>query len=317
MSVNNAHQGTRAVTAGPLHQRRFLPSFSVLRSFESAARHQSFTLAAQELHLTQSAISRQIKELEAAIGVDLFRRVGRRVELTASGEAFAAELAEDLERIRQTVLRAIAAGERSRILRIATLPTFASRWLIPRLRDFEARHPNIEINLAARLKPFSLAQERFDAAFHFGAEDWPDTTMDKLCDEIMVPVASLDFVKRHKIDAPAKLLTAPLLHLETRPAAWSDWFRLMDFDDVGALPGKYFDQFSMIIAGAVASLGAALLPSYLIEDELADGRLMEISSTYLSTPNSYYLVRPVGVENPDLDDFANWLQALMPSPLNQ
>jgi len=234
-----------------------MPSFAVLRSFECAARHQSFTLAAEELSLTQSAISRQIKELELAIGADLFRRVGRRVELTERGAAFAADLRLDLERISSTVL-----------------PTFASRWLIPRLPSFEARHPDIQIHLSVRENTFNLVREHFDAALHFGPPVWPDGNLEKLCTEVMVAVASPSLIASHGIVDANHLLEAPLIHLETRP------------------------QFAMVISGAIASLGAAILPSYLIEAELADGRLKAISDVGLSTNNAYYIATPTGIHNP-------------------
>jgi LysR family transcriptional regulator, glycine cleavage system transcriptional activator len=134
-------------------QRRFLPSYAVLRSFDSAARHESFTLAAKELNLTQGAISRQVKELEQIVGVNLFRRVGRRVVLTRAGQKFASDLVIDLGNLRHTVMRAISVGDMNSSLRVATLPAFASRWLIPKLSGFNKTHPNVEIS------PFILANK--------------------------------------------------------------------------------------------------------------------------------------------------------------
>jgi len=254
-------------------QRRFMPSFAVLRSFECAARHQSFTLAAEELSLTQSAISRQIKELELAIGADLFRRVGRRVELTERGAAFAADLRLDLERI-------------------------SSTWLIPRLPSFEARHPDIQIHLSVRENTFNLVREHFDAALHFGPPVWPDGNLEKLCTEVMVAVASPSLIASHGIVDANHLLEAPLIHLETRPLAWNEWFSAAGIKDNGIMGGKQYGQFAMVISGAIASLGAAILPSYLIEAELADGRLKAISDVGLSTNNAYYIATPTGIHNP-------------------
>ena len=293
--------------AKAVFRRRFLPSFSVLRSFESAARHESFTLAAEELNLTQSAISRQIKELESAIGVELFRRVGRRVQLSEAGSAFAEELAQDLERIRQTVFRAIAAGDRGVALRIAVLPTFASRWLIPRLPSFEALCPDIQINVSARPERFDLNREHYDVALHFGQPNWPEAKMQKLCEEKMLPVAAPAFIKRFAVRSPASLLEAPLLHLESRPWAWNDWFDAVGIEKLGALGGKQFGQFSMIIAGAIAGLGAALVPSFLIEKELADGRLTLLNPVGLTTQNAYYIVTPKGSVSPQVSAFTEWM----------
>lgn len=291
------------------YRRRFLPSHAVLRSFECAARHQSFTIAAEELHLTQSAISRQVKELEHAVGTELFRRVGRRVVLTEAGQNLAAELALDLERIQQTLFRAIASGDRGGALRIAVLPTFASRWLVPRLPKFAQLHPETEVSLATRMRPFDLTREKFDLAIHFGRDDWPDSKMALLCNEEMVAVSSPQFKEKFNISSPGELANAPLLHLETRATAWADWFHECGVTSKKVYPGRHFDQFSMVIAGALVSLGAALLPKYLIEDELDDGRLLILDETILRTHNSYFIVTENGPTNPRVETFTKWIQS--------
>lgn len=296
-------------------QRRFMPSFAVLRSFECAARHQSFTLAAEELSLTQSAVSRQIKELELAIGADLFRRVGRRVELTDRGAVFAAGLRFDLEQIRTTVFQAITASDDQTVLRVAVLPTFASRWLIPRLPDFEALHPNIQIHLSVRENTFNLVREHFDAALHFGPPVWPDGNLAELCTEVMIPVASPSLIASHDIFEVEDLLKSPLIHLESRPLAWNDWFSIAGLKKLGVLGGKQYGQFSMVIAGAIASLGAAILPSYLIEAELADGRLRAIGEVSLSTQNAYYIATPKGIDNPAIEAFSTWVRGQINNPV--
>ncbi len=289
--------------------RRYLPTHAVLRSFECAARHESFTLAAEELHLTQSAISRQVKELEAAIGADLFRRVGRRVVLTDAGDNLAAELAIDLENIRQTVLRAIAAGDQGTSLHIAVLPTFASRWLIPRLPEFAKLYPDITVNLATRLEPFDLAAQRLDIAIHFGRENWPDTKMTRIFEEQMIAVCAPAFKTKHQLSEISQLKSLPLLHLETRPLAWADWFAKLEIDNAKANSGTHFDQFSMLIAGAVASLGAALIPQYLIERELANGSLVQLGSTSLGTNKGYFIVTAAGTTRPGVKEFSDWIQS--------
>jgi LysR family glycine cleavage system transcriptional activator len=296
------------MTSNSTLQRRYLPSHAILRSFECAARYESFTLAAEELHLTQSAVSRQVKELEQCVGVDLFRRVGRRVVLTEAGLNLANELSVDLENIRQTVLRAIASGERGSSLRIAVLPTFASRWLIPRLPEFSQQNPDITVNLSTRLKPFDMSKERFDMAIHFGTDDWPDTKMVRIFEEEMIAVSSPGFRAHHEIDSHEKLEGVPLLHLETRPVAWSEWFSRADINDKQANSGRQFDQFSMLIAGALASLGAALLPEYLIERELQAASLIRLSEVSLVTKNSYYIVTPAGTNRPDAVTFTKWMK---------
>ncbi|MFK5980652.1 MAG: LysR substrate-binding domain-containing protein [Rhizobiaceae bacterium] len=288
-------------------QRRFLPSHSVLRSFEAAARHESFTLAAEELNLTQSAISRQVKELEAVVGADLFRRVGRRVLLTKAGQTLAVDLAVDLENIRRTMMRAISAGDMNSTIRVATLPTFASRWLIPRLPNFAELHPNLEINLSTRLIPFDMEVEHFDVAIHFGEKNWPNTDMRLLCSETMIPVSSPAFREHHKISTVSDLANSPLLHMSTRPTAWQEYLQRQSLEDETYLTGKYFDQFSMVIAGAVASLGAALIPRYLIEQEMYTGALEILIDETITTDNSYFVVTPASQKSKNANAFCDWL----------
>lgn len=290
-------------------QRRFLPSHAILRSFECAARLESFTKAAEELHLTQSAISRQVKELEQIIGVDLFQRVGRQVVLSEAGKNLANDLVTDLENVRQSVLRAISAGERGKPVRVAILPTFANRWLIPRLADFSKLYPDITINLATRLKPFDMRKERFDLAIHFGLDDWPDTKMVRIFEEEMIAVFSREFQRKYNIVEPEQLKNVPLLHLETRPTAWRDWFKSYDNMEQSAYPGQHFDQFSMLIAGALASLGAALLPKYLIEKELDTGGLVRLGKAGLKTNKSYFIVTPAGSRKSHVEVFSKWIKS--------
>ncbi|MBZ0260833.1 MAG: LysR family transcriptional regulator [Hyphomicrobiales bacterium] len=288
-------------------QRRFLPSHFLLRSFDAAARLESFTLAAKELNLTQSAISRQVKELEQIVGVDLFRRVGRRVILTRAGQKFAGDLAIDLGNLQRTVMRAISAGDMNSSLRVATLPTFACRWLVPRLSGFNKTHPNVEISLSTRLKPFDLEEEHFDLAIHFGQQNWPNTDMLLLCSEVMIPVASPDFVRTHGISSLEDLARAPLLHLSTRPTVWLDYFQSVRIKGSDFLKGKYFDQFSMIIAGAEASLAAALVPRYLVERELRTGALQVLADETFTTNSSYFLVTPANQNNQLAAEFCAWM----------
>lgn len=288
--------------------QQHLPSLAALRAFECAARHSSFTLAAEELHLTQSAVSRQIKELEAGLGFTLFRRNGRRVALTDAGARFAMDLSIDLDRLKQTVTRAVAAGNDKTVLRIATMSTFACRWLIPRLPEFETKHPDVEISLSSRIQAFSFDQERFDLAIHYGVDDWPDTQMTKLCEEEILPIASPAFRDRHGATSPEALANAPLLHLESRLGYWNDWLAMMRATAPTASHGRIYDQFSMMIAAATAGMGAALVPRYLIEEELEQGVLVPLSDRPLLTQNAYYVVTPAGVSSPLVHSFKSWIR---------
>src|SRR5690606_20781264 len=158
--------------------------------FECAARHGSFTQSAAELNLTQSAVSRQIRALESQLGVILFERVRRRVVLSATGRSLLPSALRVLAPSEAIVQRSIASADCKRSLSLAALPTFASRWLLPRLPDFTARWPDIVLNVASRSEPFDLAEEDFDLAIHYGQPVWARATCTYLCSETILPVAS-------------------------------------------------------------------------------------------------------------------------------
>ncbi len=288
-----------------------LPSHALLRSFECAARHQSFTKAAEELHISQSAISRQVCDLENMINIKLFRRAGRKVVLTNAGYDLAQEIRLDLQQIEHTLLRAITAGNKRSAIRLATLPTFGERWLIPKLSDFEQAYPDIEVSLATRFKPFDMEKERFDLAIHYGALDWPDTIMTKLCDENIIAVASPEFIKRHAIKSVEDISESPLLHMESLMNAWPSWLEGKVSEPQNSYAGKIFDQYSMVISAALSSLGSALIPEYLIEDELRDGKLILLHEAIFSSSNSYFLVKPTGSTNQHVALFERWIQSMV------
>ncbi|WP_424830590.1 LysR substrate-binding domain-containing protein [Ruegeria sp.] len=284
-----------------------LPSLALMRSFEAAARHESYTMAAEELGVTQSAISRQVRELEAALGVTLFRRVGRAVRLSKAGIALRQELGSDLERLSGTIGRAIAAGDGASLLSVAVLPTFATRWLVPRLPDFKTQHPGIELDLHSYTTPFSLEQQRMDLAVHFGRADWPGAQMRKLFPEHLVVIAAPTLLGHPQLSTEAQVFDLPLLHLTSRPDLWSAYHDQLGLDPGAVFPGMRFDQFSMLIAAAVAGLGAAILPSYLIEDELASGVLNEIDQITNTSDSAYYIATPTGQKNEAVQVFSNWI----------
>src|SRR5210317_56279 len=171
------------------HQRRLLPSTSMLLAFEAAARTGSFTEAAAELSLTQGAISRQVRALEAQLGMELFARVGKSVRLTEAGKRYAEEVEKALQTIRRATLNAMT-DQRGGTLNLAILPTFGTRWLIPRFPAFLKQHPDITVNFATKLSPFDFKKEDLHAAIHYGQTDWPDTESTFLMHEETVPVCA-------------------------------------------------------------------------------------------------------------------------------
>ncbi|WP_454690585.1 LysR family transcriptional regulator [Achromobacter aloeverae] len=284
-----------------------LPATGSLIAFEAAARHLNFRLAAGELHLTPSAISQQIRVLEQQIGVALFARVRQRVLLTSAGERYLHEVRRILRDLREVTYQALASGDKE-WLNLAVVPTFAVKWLIPRLPDFVARHPEVHLNIVSRSAPFDFAHEAFDAAIHYGEAVWPGAQLAHLMDEEMTPVCSRALQERLGIYAPADLLRVPLLQQFTRPSSWNDWFEHLAIVPANAFEGPRFDSFNMILEAVRAGMGAALLPRFMI-DEAAD-QLVRISDVCLPSRRGYHLAWPTAKsELGSVRKFQAWLSA--------
>lgn len=291
-----------------MFRRGFLPPTGALVAFECAARHESFSRAAEELHLTQGAISRQVRALEDLVGVALFDRVRQRVVLSEAGRAYLADVRRMLGELGEATHRVMGFAGTRGVLDLAVLPTFGARWLVPRLPRFLALHPEVTINLAARIEPFDFAVEPFDAAIHVGQPVWAGGVLTHLMDEEVVPVADPGFAARHGVVRPQDLAGTPLLHQSTRPTAWAEWFAAVGHTTDAVWRGARFDQFSMVSQAAAAGLGAALVPRFLVEEELALGRLMQLFPVPLSTRSAYFLARPESKgRSALLEAFEAWL----------
>jgi LysR family transcriptional regulator, glycine cleavage system transcriptional activator len=292
--------------AGPVISRRFLPSMSLLTAFEAAARHQSFTTAANELSLTQSAVSRQVRSLEEMLGFDLFLREKQTVRLTVAGSAYAEEIRQALQQISNATI-GVRANPGGGTLNLAILPTFGTRWLAPRLPGFMSEHPGITINLSTHLVPFDFEQNTADAAIHFGKPDWSNAKMAFLMGETIAPACSPGLAETCGIRVAADLLCSPLLHLGSRPDAWDKWFAAQGLTTERS-PGMLIDQFATAAQAAVAGLGVALLPRFLIEAELARGDLIEPVDGPMISVGAYYLAWPARRSDyPPLRSFREWL----------
>ena len=283
-----------------------LPSLAVLRSFEAAAKHQSFTAAADDLRISQAAISRQVRELEEIIGCQLFRKEGRGVALTAAGAALAEELHVGLDRLRDTIRKAQGAGEAGQTLTVAVLPTFSSRWLARRLPEFRALYPNVQFTFKSRTEPFDLISDGVDVAIHFGAPDWIGGNHVTLCPEALVAIAAPRLVEEAGLDDATAYVDLPLLHLASRRKAWPAFFDQLGLDPATAYRGDLFDQFSTIISSTIAGLGASIVPAYLVEAELAQGTLVAFGKPDPGN-GKYYAVTPSGLANPLASSFCNWI----------
>lgn len=294
--------------------RRFLPSMSLLYVFEAAARAKSFTAAATELNLTQSAVSRQIRALEDMVGCSLFLRERQTVKLTAAGEAYAEQIREALRHIGDATL-GLRANPAGGSLNLAILPTFGTRWLAPRLPGFLAANPGITVNLTTRMAPFDFQFDQVDGAIHFGAPDWSGAELELLMGEAVMPACSRELRDRLGIAGPEDLLRAPLLHLVSRPDAWERWFEAKGIR-TEHVHGMLIDQFATAAQAAMAGMGVALLPTFLIETELARGDLVAAVDGAITSTGHYYLAwPPKRTTYPPLQAFRSWLKtqlAIMP-----
>jgi LysR family glycine cleavage system transcriptional activator len=282
--------------------RRKIPSTLALSAFESAARHQSFTKAADELAVTQSAICRQIGALEEFLGVKLFRRGRRGVALTEAGLAYSRKVTARLDDVERDTLELMAGGGGGGTLELGVVPTFATKWLLPRLPDFLARHPGISVNLSARARPFLFDETPFDAAIHAGEAFWPGTEGIVLMHEDLIAVCS------PKLQEANDWQKQTLLQIGTRPYLWRDWFRSLGLALERDMAGPRFELFSMVAEAAVHGMGIGLVPRMLIEDELARGVLVHVTEHVYRSDRSYRLLYPEGQpEHGPLAAFRHWL----------
>lgn len=290
-----------------MRPRRFLPSINLLLAFDAVVRHKSVTAAANELNLTQSTVSRLISSLEHQLGKELFIRKNKRLTPNAIALSYQSNIARALD----TVMRAsmgVIANPNGGSLSLAVLPTFATHWLGPKLGDFLKEHPGISLNMSTRIGKVDFSSEAFDAAIYFGRGDWVGVNHLKLFDEKITACASPDFISTHNLESLETLINLPKLQLESRPNVWADWFQAQ-----GGQPtqtdGMLMDQFSMMIQAAISGLGIALLPDYLAQIEINQGRLVPILKQGVRVDDAYWLVWPK-----ELDDDApilslrSWLE---------
>lgn len=287
--------------------RRFLPSVASLLALEAVERLGTATAAAAELSLTHSAVSRQLRALEEQIGVTLFRREGKGLALTPAGVDYAASIRDCLQDLARASLKIRAGGARSS-LNLAVLPAFGMHWLMPRLQRFAAAQPEVTVNISTRLAPFDFLRAKFDAAIHFGGRDWQGVEYLELAREQVIPCCAPALVPGGMVETGA-LLAMPLLHLESRPGAWEDWFTRQGCRP-GQLRGMLFDQFAHMAEAAALGLGVALLPHFLAEAELRRGRLVPAVAGRLELDGRYFLVWPQArPPSRTLQQLIRWLEA--------
>lgn len=296
--------------------RSELPRLELLRSFEAAARLLSFTLAADELALTQSAVSRQIQTLESDLGVDLFERRHRALALTDAGAVMQRAVVDSLERLRDATARVrTTSTTRMRQVAITTTPGFASLWLIPRLAKFTASHPGVDVRVSATMEVLDLDRSRIDVAVRF-------TPMDKgqglpLFEESVVPVCAPQLVQSgpHPLKTAADLQHHMLLAVDTPQgmaltADWTPWFEIMGLSDLHMRSTMRFTQYADAVAAAVAGQGVVIGRLPLLGEMLRDGRLVAPFQAQAASRRAYFIATSAAAaDNPDAQDLVRWLQA--------
>jgi len=292
-----------------VRQRRFLPSISMLTAFEAVVRHESVTLAADELDLSQSTVSRLIQSLEGQLGTELFVRQRKRLVPTAASRAYQRDIRQAIELIEKSSLNLVS-NPTGGTLSLAVLPTFATRWLAPRLNSFFETAPGVSVNLTTRIKRFEFEAEPFDAVIFHGTTPWQGLESVPLFTESLTACMSPALFDKIQPDTTADLIDVPLLKLASRPEAWGEWFAGQGAT-VPLSHGMVVDQFSMMIQAAVSGLGIALLPDYLAQIEIAEGRLVPVLDQAMPSAGQYWLGWPAErADYQPLVSFQKWLRTV-------
>ena len=301
-----------------------LPPLNALRAFDAAARHLSFKRAALELHVTPGAVSHQVKQLEEYLGVALFKRLTRALELTREAQTILPKVREGLENFSEALDR-LRAREEASALTVIAPPNFAARWLVPRLNGFTALHPELELHIASRQSmidgrendavPVADAPEDAPVAqVRFGTGRYPGSRVDEVFAAEYVPVCSPKLLEGpHPLRTPEDLRFQTLLHDDTvldesTRTTWSDWLEAAGVDDIDASRGPHFSDASLATEAAIEGMGVALLIKPLLCAEIEAGRLVVPFDIPSRTIFSYYLVTPEPIaERPAIVAFREWI----------
>lgn len=288
---------------------RRLPPLNAVRAFEAAARHESFALAADELAVTPSAVSQQVKTLEDILGRPLFQRHARGLTLSPEGRRYLPALSESLDRIAEATHRVTAADDDS-TLTVTALGSFAAMWLVPRLAEFAERHPAIDVRLSTGERKVDLTAEGFDAAIRYGNGGYEGLAVEKLLDETIRPVCSPALADR--LRTPADIAQVTLLHDQSAargaPITWSGWLRAQGVTGIDAERGPGFTDSAFLVQAAIAGRGVMLGRSVLVGDALAAGTLVAPLEGEMPAGYAYYFLTPPGaLTRPKVAAFRAWL----------
>ena len=288
---------------------RRLPPLNALKAFEAAARHESFTRAAEELHVTQGAVSQQVKALEADLGLKLFLREPRRLVITGAGRDYLAVVRDALDRI-ATGTERLLQRQNAGTLTVSTSPNFAAKWLVHRLGRFAELHPGIDLRVSASLHHVDFAREEVDVAIRHGDGVLPGLEVTRLCKEELFPVCSPKLATGPAaLRRPADLARHTLLHLDSRQD-WLKWLDAAGVTEVDLSRGPVLNQASMVVDAAVDGQGVALARTALAARDLIAGRLVRPFDLALPVSYAYWIVCPkANADLPKIATFRGWLLA--------
>jgi len=285
-----------------------LPPLYALKAFESASRVLSFTRAAEELHLTPAAISHQIKTLEERLGVQLFQRQNNKIMLTPKGQDFLPAVREALEILAAAAVQ-LRGCEEPNVVKLSVLPTFAMRWLIPRLGRFRRDHPMIDLRVSTTYKAVDFAREDFDAAVRYGTGEWPDLHVTKVFEEELIPVCSPKLLTAATpCREPDDLRAFTLIHSGTCVDNWRLWLTAVGATEVDPRAGMTFDTCLLSFEAACEGLGFAIANRGYVARDLESGRLVAPIDFELPNNHGWHFVCPKGHEdNPKISAVRAWL----------
>jgi LysR family glycine cleavage system transcriptional activator len=288
---------------------RRLPSLNALKAFEAAARHESFTKAADELAVTQGAVSHQVKGLEAELGLKLFNRERQRLVITDAGRGYLEVVRDAFDRLAVGTERLLQV-QKSGALTVTTSPNFAAKWLVHRLGRFVEAHPDIDLRVAASHRHVDFAREDIDMAIRHGDGQWPGLSATRLCVEDIFAVCSPELLRgRGALRLPAGLARHTLLHVNDR-RDWGNWLEAAGLATIASNRGPVFNQISMAIDAAVDGQGIALARSALAAWDMRAGRLVRPLPFALKAPYGYWIVCPKSTADlPKIAGFRDWLLA--------
>ncbi|HEX3888719.1 MAG TPA: transcriptional regulator GcvA [Phenylobacterium sp.] len=298
----------------PTEQRRRLPPLNALRAFEAAARHLNFSRAADELSVTPGAVSQQIQNLEDYVGAALFKRTPKGLLLTDAAQTALPALREAFDRLAEAASLLTAAVD-GRRLTLTAPPSFAAKWLVPRLGAFEQKHPQVDVWLSAAIELVDLNAGEVDVAIRYGAGRYPGFEVRRLFSETVIPVASPDHLAMTPLDTPADLANHVLLHdgspdTDDSCPDWSMWLAARGLKTIDGMRGPRFNQSSLVIEAAVNGRGVALAKRTLAQADLEAGRLVAPLQIATAVDFAYYLVHPKAKGRlAQVKAFVSWIEA--------